>query len=613
MCGIFAWAGKNPKQFDQTQLNVLGIMNEKRGEHSCGVAVDGDIVIGVDKNKVFRDFLAQSGYTSPVKLPAVLGHTRHATFGAHTVANAHPFGFGNHEDYYEFIGVHNGSLLNHEELAKDYNIPLTVDRTTDSGAIIKRTKIDSEVLLEILYKTKNYKVLSKYDGAAALVWTDTKEPNVTYYYHGKSRKTDYFAEGNTVEERPLYYYQKSPTEVYVSSIEFSLYAIGGDGDTVGEFDHNTVYKVTNGNIKKAVKTKIARTGRFQTGTKSSAHATYQRHSKSSHTPTSRARYGGGKLTRQSDRPQISADSERGKKLFASNIYKDTPTELINNYGNRIYMNKLRYWRTGHLITGIYTWVDGFGFYYLGENEKEADKRFFDLVNKTFSGQDFVNDPTKLVGKAKEKAFVPFHSTTVREITSALKFYMVEGIRVKTSIDYYACLDLIKSAPGIGDWSSLSHCSVHPVIDVGVNSKRYDQQEILLNDVPFSDIICPLGSDKIYTIVNGNCTEVQTLTDPALNIVHDLNEVTKDLEEHEARVESGQQALLTASQVIDQEADLDRLEDDIEEMFKDSLRRFPGFIKRLKKYKDIQRGAEALEILDTFIKDAQKLITVDLKE
>lgn len=610
MCGIMAWAGKNPKQFNKTQLNILGIMNEKRGEHSCGIAVDGDILIGVDKNKVFRDFLAHSGYDAPSKLPAVIGHTRHATFGAHTIANAHPFGFGNHKGFYEFIGVHNGSLLNHTSLAKEYDIDLKVSATNEHNVVVTRNKIDSEVLLEIIYNTKSYDVLEKYNGAAALVWTDTRNPGVTYFYHGKSRKTDFLAEQNAIEERPLYYYKESATSLYVSSIEASLYAIGGTGDTVGEFDFNTVYKVTDGNVDKAEKTAIKRTGRFQSGNAYVPH-TYSKNDREN-IPTTRSRYAGQQhaMGFSDDRPSISADSKAGRKMFAANIYKDTPVRLVNSYGNKIYMNKLRYFRNGHTITGIYTWVDSFGFYYLGENEKDADSRFFDLVNKTFSGQDFVNDPDKLVGKAKETARVPFHSTSVNEITEALKFYMVDGIRVKTAVDYHACLELTRMATATIDWSSLSHCSVHPVIDITVNTKRYDKQDILLNDVPFTDIICPLGSEKIYNIRNGNCIEIVELKSPSTTVVKDLKKVSKDLEEHEARVAASK---MTALQVIEQETDLDRLEDDIEEIFKDSLRRFPGFIKRLKKYNKVQRGAEALEILDTFLGAAQKLISVDAKE
>lgn len=613
MCGIFAWAGKNPKQFDKTQLNVLGIFNEKRGEHSCGIAIDGDINIGIDKNKVYRDFLAHSGYDSPRKLPTVIGHTRHATFGAHTVENAHPFGFGMHKDHYEFVGVHNGSLLNHEDLAKQYDIDtLAVKSSETQSNFMRRTKIDSEVLLEIIYNENNYNVLSEYNGAAALVFTNTKEPNVTYCYHGKSRKTDYLAENAAIEERPLYYYQESATSLYISSIESSLFAIGGTVDTVGEFDHNTVYKITDGNIKDAETTVISRKGRFQSGNKYIP-STYKHKSCSHHArfQEDEDRYARHSSASRRDRTSVNASSKEGKKLLAANIYKDTPVKLVNSYGNKIYMNKLRYWRTGHTITGIYTWIDTHGFYFLGETEKEADNKFFDLVNKVFYGQDFVTDPSKLTGLAKKNAFTPFVSTADNEITEALKFYMLDGVRVKTQLDYHQCLDLIKTAPAVIDWSALSHCSTHPVIDIEATSKRFDSQEILLLDVPFTGIICPLGSEKVYTITNGNCTEILELTTPAMSIVHDLTTVKKDLEEHEEdQIKKSSQ---TALQLIEEEADLDRLEDDIEEMFKDSLRRFPGYIKRLKKYNKVDRGAEALEIMDSFITDAQKLITIDTKD
>src|SRR5690606_24935912 len=105
-CGIFGWSGRNPASFDFTKYNLLGIMNEQRGKHSCGVTIDGEIYIGVDKNKVYRDFILSTPLEKPVKYPVVIGHTRHATIGVLNEANAHPFGFGNINDNndYKFIG-----------------------------------------------------------------------------------------------------------------------------------------------------------------------------------------------------------------------------------------------------------------------------------------------------------------------------------------------------------------------------------------------------------------------------------------------------------------------------------------------------------------------------
>ena len=170
MCGLFGWVGKHPKTFDKAKFDILGILNEARGKHSCGMSIDNEIVIGVDKNKLFRDWLASVNYSPPEKIPVVLGHTRQATYGAHTIDNAHPFGFPNDKEEYDFIGVHNGSLLNHTDLAENRDIPVKVKKGKG-----ERVKIDSEILLECLFKDKNFKVLSQYDGAAALLFYNTKE------------------------------------------------------------------------------------------------------------------------------------------------------------------------------------------------------------------------------------------------------------------------------------------------------------------------------------------------------------------------------------------------------------------------------------------------------
>src|SRR4030042_2821699 len=257
-CGIFAWAGKDPRKFNKTKLDVLGIYNEVRGGHSCGIAKDGEISIGIDKNKAYKDFLSTTGYDAPKKYPVVIGHTRQSTYGAHTVANAHPFGFGMIGDGYEFMGCHNGTLLNHNDLAIEFEIDIN---ETVSGSIpgvkVTRSKIDSEILLEILYKSKKYKVLSAYNGAAALVFTNVTKPNVINCFHGKSRKRD-VENLEQEEERPLFYWQESKNSVYISSMDSSLSAIGGNEETIKEFEFNTVYEITDGNVVTAKKIKVTR-------------------------------------------------------------------------------------------------------------------------------------------------------------------------------------------------------------------------------------------------------------------------------------------------------------------------------------------------------------------
>jgi len=120
-----------------------------------------------------------------------------------------------------------------------------------------RRKIDSEILLEILYKTKSYKVLSEYIGGAALAWTWIGEPNKMYLWSGASKLWEHSKDKE--EERPLCVYQKSKNNTYFSSLEESLYALGGTEANVCQIDYNTVYVITDGDFKNADKLPVSRT------------------------------------------------------------------------------------------------------------------------------------------------------------------------------------------------------------------------------------------------------------------------------------------------------------------------------------------------------------------
>jgi len=611
MCGIFGWAGKDPKKFNKPMFDILGMYNIERGKHSCGVSADGDIYIGTDTNKVYHDFLANSDYNEPQNFPFVVGHTRHATGGAHNVDNAHPFGFGQVGDSYEFIGVHNGKLHNHVALADKYKIDKKEVREKD-GVTSFREKIDSELLLEIIYTTKEFKVLEEYRGAAALVFCNINEPNVVYFYHGKSKK--YYADNDTEEERPLWYWQKGKNDLYVSSLAKSLIAIGGTEANVHAFDHNTVYKVTDGDVDSATKYKINRKdaqqseylpGNYGREAYSAAPRQHNCGFKRKTKDESRVIPLNQHLTRQADRSSDDID----------NIYDDKPLKPMNEFKGGVFLNKLRYYRNGHLVDGIFTFIPKFGFYYLGEKYRESADRFYGCINKYFDPEqkDFVRLITSYTKDERKRLYIPFNMDNTNETDFPQLFYFFDGVRVKTRSDYEACM---RNNPKF-DWEALSICSAHPVCDVKANYKKGDQQNILWDGKPVTDNVAPLGGGKVYEIVDGNCKSITTQAEIDTESITKIKDAVDIISAHEKEVLKSE---ITSKELKEIESpqtkiefDEDLLEKDLEHFFKEPLRMMPGYIKRLEQYSDSTRAKKAKEMLEIFVESAGKLMTVDIND
>ena len=81
MCGIFGEVGKDLTTINMDKINTLGIMNETRGIHSCGISIDGEIFKGLSDEAKYRNFARSMGGVKPGLDGVVIGHTRHATVG----------------------------------------------------------------------------------------------------------------------------------------------------------------------------------------------------------------------------------------------------------------------------------------------------------------------------------------------------------------------------------------------------------------------------------------------------------------------------------------------------------------------------------------------------
>lgn len=505
MCGIFAWAGSSVKQFDKAKFDILGLYNNSRGGDSCGVTTDGEIYHGSLSTKHYGDFIVNTGYEKPKKFPIVFGHTRKSSSGGINANNIHPFGFDGDENGYEFIGVHNGTLHNADDIALTYGVEETLyEKNTFGIKCVKRIKIDSEVLLECIHKSKNFKVLSDYVGGAALIFTNTNEPNVLYAFRGASR---FEKHGGPVlmDERPMYYYIVGKNDLYLSSTPESLVAIGGIPEIdLFELDENTVYKITNGNIASAEKFVLSRTNAYQR-----AHYNYNRSANvpvvtNYKLPVTESVRQKVKTRQAAKRAEIAANKE-----FEVNIH----TEPKTTYGmSPIYFNKLRYYRNGHLINGVYTFIQGYGFKFLTEDEASTIKDSESIIDKpfNFTTGEFMRS-TNHFTKANDVSY-PFNS--INGVKPPI-MYFAEGVMLENSLDYI----MVSSKAVTYSTESLSDMAKHPIVNIHSLNKTAGFQNILFKSKRYTGNISPLGSSCIYKIEDGILLSVNLLPSAAVEVEH----------------------------------------------------------------------------------------------
>ena len=491
--------------------------------------MDGEILKGVGSLKVYRDFVSFYDLLPPRYTTGMIGHTRHATFGVHTEENAHPFGFGTLKvakapaPVYAFVGVHNGTLLNHTSLASTGNLKVTKEITEEfeeviGGKKVKKTrtktvsKIDSEILLERLYTDKNYSVLSEYNGAAALMWQDVAKPNTMFFYHGKSCKTEYDSE--IVEERPLYYWKENKNSLYVSSLIDSLYVIGGDEKSIGEFQHNVVYEIKDGNISKAKKTKIDRSKNWKTkayGGHNSCSSVNRHHNVNNFNNTNvRNKWQERNSTAYKATPvtssmstsaqlQLNLEVPVDKGLLAETFDHDP------NQNNGLTMCKqLRYWRNGHLANGVYMYITNKGFFHLGHYQKSALESVKGYAGKYFWNGEFhdkVPDINSMVDYCQ-----PIDLKRGKRNAMSFLYYIFNGVRMKTYTDWQAAQENSIKGRVKFDVISLSIGASHPIIDLESKTDKrvagaYYEGTLANTTYAF------LGSNKLYTFTSGQIKNI----------------------------------------------------------------------------------------------------------
>ena len=169
MCGIVAAAA----QREVSEILLEGLRRlEYRGYDSAGMAlVDNDHALQLHKYQGKVKGLEDANALSPIVGCRGVAHTRWATHGAPTAANAHPHIAGN-----RVALVHNGIIENHAALRSDL----------EASGVMFQSETDTEVIVHLVHAQLDAgstlfdavrETVTKLQGAYALAVVDTEYEN----------------------------------------------------------------------------------------------------------------------------------------------------------------------------------------------------------------------------------------------------------------------------------------------------------------------------------------------------------------------------------------------------------------------------------------------------
>jgi predicted glutamine amidotransferase len=235
MCGLFGGiSGRGAP--DINIIKTLGLLNQERGEDSCGISYGHTLVKGAGSEAKWGKFIQKNKIEFKSADHVVIGHVRKRTQGVANERNAHPFKIpiiNKDKKDYCIVGAHNGNITNWRELCTEAGLnPL--DYEVDSNAVF--------ALIGRSFRKGNYKFFESYIGKAALIWTFSDEDAI-YVFHGKSKENNSALKDSITEERPLHYWTDPKKNVtYFSSEADPLEAVATGDSIVTELPFNQIIK-----------------------------------------------------------------------------------------------------------------------------------------------------------------------------------------------------------------------------------------------------------------------------------------------------------------------------------------------------------------------------------
>jgi len=174
MCGIAGYSISPGSSVDRTRAaQALLAAIAERGADAVGFAYrSGSGALSVHKQRSGASAVLER-ITIPDDAHQVLLHVRDYTKGHPRVAaNNHPVRHG------AVVGVHNGTILNDDELMAGYALERAVPRMT----------VDSEVIFAVAELTgSDARAFEEFRGSLAAAWLDERQPELLYLARGVGR------------------------------------------------------------------------------------------------------------------------------------------------------------------------------------------------------------------------------------------------------------------------------------------------------------------------------------------------------------------------------------------------------------------------------------------